>query len=386
MDITANALKNMKSKQLRKIIREAIEEVLNEGESENKAAEQAATQNHTAQIAAATAASTAADAAKKAADAKKAAVNADKNPGLMEENDELDEMARLAKGFKLADPNIDAAQFTKSISGTPLSTVIEFFRENPGAEKTALQQQFNFVRPQIANAIVNGLLDAGVLTKLSASGEEEAPTLPGEEAPTQASEPEDLFMGSAENPLSMYFDNEPNADGTEDMNDEEEPTTADLEKAEPTSMGTDKEKAADFIIDNSRLITSIINNYATFKSKIKGGGEAGGISSGDMNQAMQASKTSAEAKFPQLITQMVEKIKQEEPNVQKAILDILTFKFTSVNYPSIAKKIAKELNMDVKVPTMQEPEIIEPEETETIDEVFDDYEMRKRQFYAGIIK
>jgi len=362
MDITANALKNMKSKQLRKIIREAIEEVLAETNPGAVIVKPGTSPTEITRL-----------------------TTQGINVKIQAEGD-LDEMARLAKGFKLADPNIDAAQFTKSISGTPLSTVIEFFRENPGAEKTALQQQFNFVRPQIANAIVNGLLDAGVLTKLSASGEEEAPTVPGEEAPTQASEPEDLFMGSAENPLSMYFDNEPNADGTEDMNDDEEPTTADLEKAEPTSMGTDKEKAADFVIDNSRLITSIINNYAAFKSKIKGGGEAGGISSGDMNQAMQVSKTSAEAKFPQLITQMVEKIKQEEPNVQKAILDILTFKFTSVNYPSIAKKIAKELNMDVKVPTMQEPEIIEPEETETIDEVFDDYEMRKRQFYAGIIK
>ena len=376
MDITANALKNMKSKQLRKIIREAIEEVLAEG---NTYAGKDAVDDMQKDPKFGTLSGI----------GKTDAINKLKQGSSVTIGEgDIDEMARLAKGFRLADPNIDASQFTKSISGTPLSSVIEFFRENPGAEKTTLQRQFNFVRPQIANAIVNGLLDAGVLVKLSASGEEEAPVAPGEEAPTQASEPEDLFMGSAENPLSMYFDNEPNNDGTEDFNDEEEPTVDDLETAEPTSMGagTDKEKAADFIINNGRLITSIINNYAAFKSKIKGGGEVGGVSSGDVRQAMQASKASAEAKFPQLITQMVEKIKQEEPSVQKAILDILTFKFTSVNYPSIAKKIAKELNMDVNVPTVQEPEIVEPEETEPLDEGFDDYDMRKRQFYAGITK
>lgn len=53
--------------------------------------------------------------------------------------------------------------------------------------------------------------------------------MPGERAPTQAQDPEDMFMGNAANPLSMYFDNEPNNDGSEDFNGDEEPTIDDDE-------------------------------------------------------------------------------------------------------------------------------------------------------------
>ena len=80
---------------------------------------------------------------------------------------------------------------------------------------------------------------------LGAGGEEEAPVAPGETAPVQATEPEDMFMGSAENPLSMYFDNEPNADGDEDFNDDEEPTVDDMEKSDvPVSSISDEDYEA----------------------------------------------------------------------------------------------------------------------------------------------
>jgi hypothetical protein len=227
MDITTTELKTMKAKQLRRLIQETIQNILSED--------------------------AAADAKKAQLDAinkKIIALNAEKaNIASGKENipeGAIDEMARIAKGFRLADPNIDASQYaTKRVSGTSLSDVIEFFRANPGAEKTALQAQFNFVRPQIANALVNGLLDAGVLVKLGAGGEEEAPVAPGETAPVQATEPEDMFMGSAENPLSMYFDNEPNADGDEDFNDDEEPTVDDMEKSDvPVSSISDEDYEA----------------------------------------------------------------------------------------------------------------------------------------------
>ena len=229
MDINITELKTMKAKQLRRIVQEAIASVLNE----DAAADQAA------------------QAAKKSAIDKeiialqKTKAELSKETSPLAETD-IDEMARIAKGFRLADPNIDASQYaTKRVSGTSLSDVIEFFRANPGAEKTALQAQFNFVRPQIANALVNGLLDAGVLVKLGAGGEEEAPVAPGETAPVQATEPEDMFMGSAENPLSMYFDNEPNADGDEDFNDDEEPTVDDMEKSDvPVSSISDEDYEA----------------------------------------------------------------------------------------------------------------------------------------------
>ena len=206
----------MKSKELRKIIREAIADVLSEtSEQDVKNAKKAEL-----------------DAKIKAADTEKALATQEKSA--LGEND-IDEMARIAKGYRLTDDNVDTTRFTKTISGTSLADVINYFRENPGADKKALQTQFNFARPQIANAIVNGLMDAGVLTKLGAGGEEEAPGVQAQ-APA-ATDAEDMFVGGAENPLAMYFDGEPNNDGSEDF----EPEAGEIEKAPMAGQLSDED-------------------------------------------------------------------------------------------------------------------------------------------------
>jgi hypothetical protein len=173
-----------------------------------------------------------ADAERKAADTEKQLATAEKTA--------LGELARIAKGYQLAKDDIDTAPFAnKKISGVPLTDIIEYFRENPGTEKAQLQKQFGFVRPQITNALVNALLDAGILTKVGepSTGSTE-PTEPGEEEQPSASvatEPEDMFVGGGEGDvLSMYFDKQPNANGEEDFNDNDEPEIGDIEKTSPT--------------------------------------------------------------------------------------------------------------------------------------------------------
>jgi hypothetical protein len=213
----------MKSKELRKIIREAIAEVLTEASEQDVS---------TAKKAALDLQIKAADAAKKAADIEKIVANNEKSA--LGEND-IDEMARTPKGYRLTDDNVDTARFTKTISGTSLADVINYFRENPGVDKKALQTQFNFARPQIANAIVNGLMDAGVLTKLGAGGEEEASGVQAQ-APA-ATDAEDMFVGGAENPLAMYFDGEPNNDGSEDF----EPEAGEIERAPMAGQLSDED-------------------------------------------------------------------------------------------------------------------------------------------------
>jgi hypothetical protein len=374
MDITNESLKSMKAKQLRRLIREAIEEVLNEETfaGKNAVADLKSDTGYTAL----------------SPDAKLNAEKELQKGGSVTLEGNLDE----AKGFRLADPNFDASQYAnKRVSGVSLEDIINFFRENPGTEKKALQTQFNFARPQIANAVVNALLDAGVLVKLSAGGEVEATPEPGEEQPETIDGPEAFLIGSGD-PLAGMFDNIPNDDGSEDFNDDTEPTLGDLETDDelPSTPSTDKEKAADFTTDNSnsRLIQSIINNYTTLKSRIKGGGEVGGLSGSDMMTAIKSSKAAAELKFPQKMQELINRIKEQEPAVQKAILDSLITKFASVKLPSLAKAIAKELNINAQIPTLKTP-IEEPEEEieDTIDEAFDaEYTKRKLQFYAGIIK
>jgi hypothetical protein len=332
MDITTNELKTMKAKQLRRIIKEVISEVLNE------ATEQDATN----------AEKKASDLKKQAADAELVAANIKKQIASSEQST-LGEMARIAKGYRLADPEVNSTQFAnKRVSGTPLTDVIEFFRDHPGAEKTALQRQFNFARPQIANALVNGLLDAGVLIKLNPDGNVVEPVEPGEETNSPvvvASEPEDMFMGGSENPLAMYFDNEPNNDETEDFNDSEEPTVGELEPSVATNQIADEDYEAMMEYDKlkQRLDATKSNILKLRRSK----GAPGDI----------ADKPSSE----------VERLRTLKTALDTRIKALIT------SSPYLQKRLGME-------PTA--PEIEEPEEEETLDE----WTIHKMKFYAGIIK
>jgi len=314
----------MKSKELRKIIREAIAEVLSEADisSVEKIAK---------------------DAEIKALQAKKKAIDAklgDITSGREEiTEDNIDELARIAKGYRLADDNIDTTSFTKTISGTSLADVINYFRENPGADKKALQTQFNFARPQIANAIVNGLMDAGVLIKLGAGGEEE-PAGTQAQAPA-ATDAEDMFVGGSENPLAMYFDGEPNADGSEDFEPEEDA----IEKAPIAGQLSDEDYEA--FMQASTLedrITKVKSDIAKTK-RSKPGGEFSSEPSTELDR-LRALRTTLEKRLADLVAG--------------------------------SKYLQKRSGVEV--------DDIELEDTEEPIQEVDQYELNKMKYYAGIIK
>ena len=315
----------MKSKELRKIIREAIAEVLNEADI--SAAEKVAK-----------------DAEIKALQAKKKAIDAklgDITSGREEiTEDNIDELARIAKGYRLADENVDTSGFTKTISGTSLADVINYFRENPGADKKALQTQFNFARPQIANAIVNGLMDAGVLVKLGAGGEEE-PAGTQAQAPA-ATDAEDMFVGGAENPLAMYFDGEPNADGSEDFI---EPEAGEIEKAPVAGQLSDEDYEA--FLKASTLedrITKVKSDIAKTK-RSKPGGEF-------------SSEPSTE----------LDRLRALRATLEKRLADLVAG----------SKYLQKRSGVEV--------DDIELEDTEEPIQEVDQYDLNKMKYYAGIIK
>ena len=258
---------------------------------------------------------------------------------------DIDELARIAKGYRLADDNVDTTSFTKTISGTSLADVINYFRENPGADKKTLQTQFNFARPQIANAIVNGLMDAGVLVKLGAGGEEE-PAGVQAQAPA-ATDAEDMFVGGAENPLAMYFDGEPNADGSEDM---VEPEAGEIEKAAPVQVG----KVSDADFEASLKYSELERRLAATKSNIlklrKGKSAAGDISD----------KPSTE----------LQRLRDLKASLENRIADVLA----SSEY--VRKMANKEEPEDLEMPDTEE---------EPIQEI-DQYDLNRMKYYAGIIK
>jgi hypothetical protein len=315
----------MKSKELRKIIREAIADVLNEDMNADKAAQDAKRIAIDKEII--------------ALQKTKAELGKETSP-LAEDN--IDELARIAKGYKLADDNVDTSGFTKTISGTSLADVINYFKENPGADKKTLQTQFNFARPQIANAIVNGLMDAGVLIKLGAGGEEE-PAGTQAQAPA-ATDAEDMFVGGAENPLAMYFDGEPNEDGTEDMVEPEEDA---IEKAAPVQVG--KVSDADFeaslkYSELERRLAATKSNILKLRKNKPGAGDIKDVPSDEL-QRLRALKASLE--------QRIAGLKSSSEYVRK-------------------------------ISGTPEPEDLEMPDTE--EEPLDEWAIGKAQYYAGIKK
>lgn len=319
----------MKSKELRKIIREAIADVL---------AEETIDVNNPASLTISQK-----DALIKQArtNTKDSALGTVKKPVEFVEESDIDEMARIPKGYRLTDDNVDTARFTKTISGTSLADVINYFRENPGTDKKALQAQFNFARPQIANAIVNGLMDAGVLTKLGAGGEEEAPGAQAQ-APA-ATDAEDMFVGGAEDPLSMYFDGEPNADGSEDFEPEEDA----IEKAPPVQVG----KVSDEDFEASLKYSELERRLAATKSNIlklrknkPGAGDIKDVPSDEL-QRLRDLKTSLE--------QRIAGLKSSSEYVRK-------------------------------ISGTPEPEDLEMPDTE--EEPLDEWAIGRAQYYAGIKK
>jgi len=319
----------MKSKELRKIIREAIAEILSEEVIDVSNPNALTDPQKQAMI-------------QKARTSKRNPKlgTADDPVEFVEESD-IDEMARIPKGYRLTDDNVDTARFTKTISGTSLADVINYFRENPGTDKKALQAQFNFARPQIANAIVNGLMDAGVLTKLGAGGEEEAPGVQAQ-APA-ATDAEDMFVGGAEDPLAMYFDGEPNADGSEDFEPEEDA----IEKAPPVQVG--KVSDADFeaslkYSELERRLAATKSNILKLRKSKPGAGDIKDVPSDEL-QRLRALKASLE--------QRIADLKASSAYVRK-------------------------------LSGTSEPEDLEMPDTE--EEPLDEWAIGKAQYYAGIKK
>jgi len=319
----------MKSKELRRIIREAIAEVLAEEVIDVSNPNALTDPQKQAMI-------------QKARQAKKnPKLGTADDPVEFVEESEIDEMARIAKGYKLADDNVDTSRFTKTISGTSLADVINYFRENPGADKKSLQSQFNFARPQIANAIVNGLMDAGVLVKLGAGGEEE-PTGTQAQAPA-ATDAEDMFVGGAENPLAMYFDGEPNADGSEDM---VEPEAGEIEKAPVAGQLSDEDYEA--FLKASTLEDRIAKVKSDILKTKRSKSAAGDIKDkpSDELERLRILKTSLEQRLADLVAGS--KYLQKRSGVE-----------------------ADDIELE--------------DEEEPIQEV-DQYDINKMKYYAGIIK
>ena len=118
MDITVNELKIMKSKQLRRLVREVIEEILKENTAmvTSRSGTKAVSFNNPTEL---------------------NSLKSDSNVTSITttSGQKIKEMARIAKGFRLANPQFDDTPYqNKRVSGTSLADVINFLSSSSSGE------------------------------------------------------------------------------------------------------------------------------------------------------------------------------------------------------------------------------------------------------------
>jgi hypothetical protein len=298
---------------------------------------------------------------------------------------ELSEMARVAAvAFKLA-PDYESKLMNVKL-GAAHKAMIEYLKskENEphtvgdisraiGKDSASINQPY--FRENLVNIIFEPVPIGAATTKPKVEDENDVFVEPQDiqsgKRLSKIIDPEDMVLGSdIEDDLEagiLSF-------GPEGGDEEEEPSASDIEKAEPAAPIGAKGKAATFTLDNDRLLQKLINSYAASKTKVKeakSSEDIGGMSSKDIKISDKKSKEAAAAKLPELVQQIVDKIKTEDPDVQEAILDILSSKFSSVGYSSLYKRIAKEVGVQAK-DTSKEPEAGDEENDEELAEALNE--------------
>jgi hypothetical protein len=359
----------MKNK-LQSLIRKAIQEVLSEGETIDVSNPNMTDQQKAALIQQARSAT------------KDSTLGTAKKPVSFVEG-ELNEMA--GANYKLADDYQDKLSelpyFNSAKRMVWVNGIIDYLNDVGSSDVTKIaNEKFNVPQPRIADyardMIRLGIMEpavAGFVPKFMRADDEDG----GEEEITG---PDAFLIGNSN--LDKFFDGRPNADGTEDFTPETEPELPVVK--EPFKAVGPVAKAAEFTINNDRLIDKIIKLYGASKLRVR---EAfGELSGADFAKAEKERKDIAISQLPELIQQLADEISMEDKETQAAILNILAKKFASVNYSSLSKKVAAALG--TAAPQVQEPEMddlgLGDDESEI--EPLDEYTKRKLQFYAGIIK
>jgi hypothetical protein len=300
----------------------------------------------------------------------------------------LKEMARPVIMYKLTDGYEDKLSeldyFGSEKRMKWVNGIIEYIdQEGPSDITTIATEKFNVPQPRIAD-YARDMIRLGILVPEQEGVVPQFMRPEDEEGEGEIEGPDGMFMGNASNPLAQYFDDKPNADGSEDFPSETEPELPATQ--EPFKAVGPVAKAAEFTTDNDRLIDKIIKIYGASKLRVKEVAGDSELSGADFAKAEKGRKETATEQLPNLIQQLADRISTEDEETQAAILGILAKKFASVNYSSLSKKVAAALG--TIAPQVQEPEMTDLELGDEEDEIesLDEYTKRKLQFYAGIIK
>ena len=271
-----------------------------------------------------------------------------------------------ARAYTIADDFREKAQDIKTggpINPARLAAVLDFIdgKETITGPQIAAGVGFAGKLPRVY-PILAALISVGALE------------LPGS---TEEPEEKQVNVDDEEYRFRDVADDEPEIDTIEKVTVDMDPTT---------------QVASTFTVDNADLISSIINNYKDSKARVKMN-EADDLDSSKFTQAALKSKESSVGRLDKKIDQLASKIAELSPEAQTKVLEILDFKFKSVDASSLTKLIAKKVgqeapSVDVEFDEEEISEDVEDisnPENATVDKMYDQvYErMNKLVNYKG---
>lgn len=290
---------------------------------------------------------------------------------------ELNEMARKAALFTIASDFREKAADIKTggpISPAKLDAVLNFLdgKEMVTGPELAAGVGYEGKMPRIY-PIFSALIDNGALVATSQEEEVEVPETPENE------DVEDVLQINAEEDTIS-----------------DEPEIKSVEKVD-VSMDPVIRTASTFTVENADLISSIINNFKDSRTRINMK-EADDLDAKEFVKAMQKSKESSSDRLNKKIDQLVDKMSEFDEETQAKILEILDFKFKSVDASSLTKMVSSKLgkeapSVDVQIDT-DEIDFDEEEISEDVEDIdyggtdFKDYDsiyerMNKLVNYKG---
>jgi hypothetical protein len=301
----------------------------------------------------------------------------------LKETEQLDEAAK----FSIADQT-KAQTLIDAISGANkerIQKIVDAINDSPAGSltggKIAAALGLNSQGP-IYNLLLK-MEEAGILSTTNKISLSKKTTPPPPTAPTTPGEtPEDEDDDTTELPLSgeagLFLGGDQDLEKTLSpyFGGEETPEETPEETSVSTSIpSTPASKATDFFLDNERLFQRLINTYTASRMKVREEKTPGDVSSSDMSSAEKSRKERSVAGIDAMIDQFIEKIKAEDEDTQKSIMNMLEKKLASVNASGLYKRISNKVGHTSAstttpeiVPVSEEDEDFE-EENNTLDEI-----------------
>jgi hypothetical protein len=297
-----------------------------------------------------------------------AAINQSKTLGKPINVGQVQELARPAEEFTIATDFRSKAENVQTggpISPTKLNGILDILDAmladgNNTTTFSKIAQEYGLEMRRLY-PVLAALRDAGVFTSTTTPGNDEEEIEGGYEADDEGD-----FEGGAEIDDTEVTD-------VPDFEPETEPDMGSLEKSQ-TTFDPVTQSATVFTVDNGDLIQSIVSLYKNSRARITELREDNGdeLSAADYKRALQQSKESSIQILNKKLEELVIKIKQLEPEVQDKVLEILGFKFDSVNanklYNIIAKKLGKSIEPTLPPEEKSDEEIIDTDDEEIMED------------------